>query len=156
MSIMVDGNYWPQEEAVPGFRKAMINYQKGVRLIGNALMEAFAVGLGLPSSFFVERTQKPMATLRLLHYPPQAKQDLSDLAKIGCTPFGRRQWMVSLLNPCEGNLCKRRSMALTKLFRFVCELCWLRKSKLKRSRELLTLLWSSGRSCRGPSSNFVL
>jgi isopenicillin N synthase-like dioxygenase len=84
MSTMVDGNYWPRENALPGFREAIMSYQKGVRQIGNALMEAFAVGLGLETNFFVERTQKPMATLRLLHYPPQGNQNLSDLSKIGC------------------------------------------------------------------------
>ena len=109
MSMMVDGNYWPQEEAVPGFRKAMINYQKGVRQIGNALMEAFAVGLGLPSSFFVERTQKPMATLRLLHYPPQAKQDLSDLAKIGCGAHTDYGLATILLQDDVGGLQVRNS-----------------------------------------------
>lgn len=84
ISTMIDGNYWPRDEVLPGFREAMLDYQRGVRQIGDTLMEAFAVGLGLPSNFFVEKTQKPMATLRLLHYPPQPKQDMSTLDRIGC------------------------------------------------------------------------
>lgn len=84
LSAMVDGNYWPRDEVLPGFREAMLGYQDGVRKIGSVLMEAFAVGLGLPSNFFVEKTQRPMATMRLLHYPPQPKQDISTLDKIGC------------------------------------------------------------------------
>mmetsp|Transcript_14931 Transcript_14931/g.43114 ORF Transcript_14931/g.43114 Transcript_14931/m.43114 type:complete len:548 (-) Transcript_14931:2138-3781(-) len=109
MSTMVDGNYWPREEAVPGFREAIMNYQMGVRQIGNALMEAFAVGLGLPSSFFVERTQKPMATLRLLHYPPQTKQDLSDLSKIGCGAHTDYGLATILLQDDVGGLQVRNS-----------------------------------------------
>ena len=82
VSEMVDGNYWP--ETLPGFREAMLQYQQGVQKIGSILMEAFAVGLGLPSDFFVNKTQRPMATMRLLHYPPQPKQDISTLDRIGC------------------------------------------------------------------------
>ena len=109
MSNMVDGNYWPSEDALPGFREAMMNYQKGVRRIGKSLMEAFAVGLGLESSFFVKRTEKPMATLRLLHYPPQPKQDLLDLSKIGCGAHTDYGLATILLQDDVGGLQVRNS-----------------------------------------------
>ena len=109
MSTMVDGNYWPRDEALLGFREAMLSYQKGVRQIGNSLMEAFAVGLGLESNFFVERTTKPMATLRLLHYPPQPRQELSDLSKIGCGAHTDYGLVTILLQDDVGGLQVRNS-----------------------------------------------
>ena len=109
MSTMVDGNYWPREDTLPGFREAMMSYQKGVRQIGNSLMEAFAVGLGLESNFFVERTTKPMATLRLLHYPPQPRQELSDLSKIGCGAHTDYGLVTILLQDDVGGLQVRNS-----------------------------------------------
>jgi isopenicillin N synthase-like dioxygenase len=48
----------------------MLAYYDAVWKLGRRLHRAFAVDLGLPASFFEDKLDRPMATLRLLHYPP--------------------------------------------------------------------------------------
>jgi isopenicillin N synthase-like dioxygenase len=40
--------------------------------LGHRVLEAFALALDLPSNYFKSMCQKPMVTMRLLHYPPQS------------------------------------------------------------------------------------
>jgi isopenicillin N synthase-like dioxygenase len=60
-------NLWPD---VPQFRTTMLDYFERVRALGATLHRAFALDLGLDAAFFEDKFKKPMATLRLLHYPP--------------------------------------------------------------------------------------
>jgi isopenicillin N synthase-like dioxygenase len=60
-------NVWPD---VPGFRTVMLEYFDRMWQIGVTLHRAFALDLGLDPAFFAAKFRKPMATLRLLHYPP--------------------------------------------------------------------------------------
>jgi isopenicillin N synthase-like dioxygenase len=60
-------NAWP---AVAGFRAVMLDYFERMWRLGVLLHRAFARDLGLDPAFFADRFRKPMATLRLLHYPP--------------------------------------------------------------------------------------
>jgi len=60
-------NLWPD---VPQFRSTMLDYFDCVRALGVTLHRAFALDLGLDPAFFDDKFKKPMATLRLLHYPP--------------------------------------------------------------------------------------
>jgi isopenicillin N synthase-like dioxygenase len=64
-------NLWPD---VPGFRATMLAYFARMADLGRTLHRAFALDLGLDPSFFDDKFRKPMATLRLLHYPPVEKQ----------------------------------------------------------------------------------
>lgn len=59
-------NLWPD---LPGFRAAVLAYFDAVWTVGRTLHQAFAVDLGLPPGFFDDKLDRPMATLRLLHYP---------------------------------------------------------------------------------------
>jgi isopenicillin N synthase-like dioxygenase len=59
-------NLWPE---LPGFRAAVLAYFDAVWGVGRALHRAFAADLGLPPGFFEDKLDRPMATLRLLHYP---------------------------------------------------------------------------------------
>lgn len=59
-------NLWP---AMPGFRDTMLAYFDACHGLGRALHRAFAVDLGLPPDFFEDKLDRPMAVLRLLHYP---------------------------------------------------------------------------------------
>lgn len=59
-------NLWPD---LPGFREAVLAYFDAVWGVGRALHRAFAVDLGLAPDFFEDKLDRPMATLRLLHYP---------------------------------------------------------------------------------------
>jgi isopenicillin N synthase-like dioxygenase len=62
-------NLWP---ALPGFRATMLAYFDAMWRLGRDLHRGFALDLGLPPDFFEDKFQKPLATLRLLHYPPVA------------------------------------------------------------------------------------
>ena len=59
-------NLWPD---LPGFRAAVLAYFEAVWGVGVALHRAFAADLGLAPDFFEDKLDRPMATLRLLHYP---------------------------------------------------------------------------------------
>jgi isopenicillin N synthase-like dioxygenase len=60
-------NLWPP---IPGFRDVMLRYYAAAMNLGLALHKALALDLGLEEDFFTDRFTAPMATLRLLHYPP--------------------------------------------------------------------------------------
>ncbi len=60
-------NLWP---ALPGFRETMLAYFDACHRFGRSLHRAFAIDLGLAPDFFDDKLDRPMAVLRLLHYPP--------------------------------------------------------------------------------------
>jgi isopenicillin N synthase-like dioxygenase len=60
-------NLWPD---VPGFRETMLAYFAACHRLGVILHRAFAQDLGLSDPFFDNKLDRPMAVLRLLHYPP--------------------------------------------------------------------------------------
>ena len=59
-------NAWP---GVPGFRETLLSYYDACAGLGSRLHRAFARDLGLSGDFFDDKFDRPMATLRLLHYP---------------------------------------------------------------------------------------
>lgn len=61
-------NLWPD---LPGWRETMLAYFNAMWALGRRLHGAIALDLGLPPDFFEDKLDQPMATLRLLHYPPQ-------------------------------------------------------------------------------------
>jgi isopenicillin N synthase-like dioxygenase len=61
-------NLWPQ---TPGFRDTAMAYFNAVWKLGVDLHLAIAADLDLPPTFFADKFDRPMATLRLLHYPPR-------------------------------------------------------------------------------------
>jgi isopenicillin N synthase-like dioxygenase len=63
-------NLWP---AIPGFRDTALNYFDALWKLGLDLHRAIALDLGLPSDYFADKFDRPMATLRLLHYPPRVR-----------------------------------------------------------------------------------
>ena len=54
-----------------GFRQTALGYFNALWRLGLDLHLAIAADLGLPPSFFADKFDRPMATLRLLHYPPR-------------------------------------------------------------------------------------
>jgi isopenicillin N synthase-like dioxygenase len=60
-------NLWP---AVPGFRATANAYYAALRDLCERLHEAIATDLGLPPEYFARFVDRPLATLRLLRYPP--------------------------------------------------------------------------------------
>lgn len=59
-------NVWPP---LPGWRERAQAYFDAVLAVGRRLHTAFAVDLGLAPDFFADKLDRPMATLRFLHYP---------------------------------------------------------------------------------------
>ncbi|KAF7299439.1 2OG-Fe oxygenase [Mycena indigotica] len=68
-------NVWPAETLLPGFRDVMESnkrrYSRAAVSLGQLLFPLFALALDLPEAFFNDKTTKPAAIMRLLHYPPQ-------------------------------------------------------------------------------------
>ncbi len=60
-------NVWPE---VADFRTVMLAYFDACWDLGRTLHRAFAIDLDLPPDYFARTFDRPMATLRLLHYPP--------------------------------------------------------------------------------------
>lgn len=60
-------NLWPE---IVGFRNTLLDYYAAVWRLGCDLHRAIAVDLGLAPEYFADKLDRPLATLRLLHYPP--------------------------------------------------------------------------------------
>ncbi len=60
-------NVWPK---LPEFRETLLRYFSGVHDLGVALHHPIALDLSLPETYFDSSLDAPMATLRLLRYPP--------------------------------------------------------------------------------------
>jgi len=61
-------NLWPD---LPGWRQTVLAYFNSVWALGRQMHKAIAVDLGEPGEYFEDKLDAPLATLRLLHYPPQ-------------------------------------------------------------------------------------
>ena len=61
-------NAWP---STPGFRETMLAYFDACLALGGRVHRAFACDLGLDLDYFVDKLARPLATLRLLRYPPE-------------------------------------------------------------------------------------
>ena len=66
---MYGANLWPS--GLSGFRPAVESYLDEMVRLGRRLFEAVAQSLELPRDYFHDKTDRPIAQLRLLHYPPQ-------------------------------------------------------------------------------------
>lgn len=75
-------NLWPDETQLPGFRTFCEDYFTQVFATGRLLMSIFASVAGLPEDHFEPILVDPMATLRLIHYPPQPEAIVDN--QIGC------------------------------------------------------------------------
>lgn len=79
-------NLWP---ALPGFRETMLDYFAACHRFGLLLHRAFAIDLGLAPDFFDDTLDRPMAVLRLLHYPPApARSEAGQLGAGEHTDYG--------------------------------------------------------------------
>jgi isopenicillin N synthase-like dioxygenase len=68
-------NIWPDETAVPGFRKAAEDYWNAVDRLSLDLLEAFSMALGLPHDALVHRFTSQLTNISYLHYQPRPALD---------------------------------------------------------------------------------
>jgi isopenicillin N synthase-like dioxygenase len=62
-------NLWPQD--LPGFEAHSRLYYEAVRALSHRLLGVIALSLEMPEDFFAPVLKTPIATQRMLHYPPQ-------------------------------------------------------------------------------------
>lgn len=79
-------NLWPP---MAGFKETALAYFDACLGLGRQLHRAFARDLGLDPGFFADKLDRPMAVLRLLHYPPApAKVETGQLGAGEHTDYG--------------------------------------------------------------------
>jgi isopenicillin N synthase-like dioxygenase len=66
-------NAWPRAAS---FKDTFLAYFEACSALSMAVHRAFAKDLGLPLAFFDDKIDKPMATLRILHYPVTPKGEI--------------------------------------------------------------------------------
>ena len=66
-------NAWPR---TPGFRDTFIEYFDACLALGLDIHRAFARDLALREDFFADKLARPLATLRLLRYPPEPEGEI--------------------------------------------------------------------------------
>ena len=77
----LDGpNLWPD---VPGFREAVVAYEKAMHDFCLRLLRPLAIALGLPRDWFLPFFEQPTTFLRLLHYPPQRQGRAGRCLRLG-------------------------------------------------------------------------
>ncbi|MCK9916509.1 hypothetical protein MXD81_45915 [Microbacteriaceae bacterium K1510] len=80
-------NQWPSQR--PNFKPVMQAYLNEMMALSARMMEGIALSLDLPSNYFDGYNHDPMATVRLLHYPPQPAQARPNQKGAGAhTDFG--------------------------------------------------------------------
>jgi len=62
-------NVWPSD--MPVFQSVMLSYFDAMLSLSRVLLDGLAQSLDLPTTYFEQLHRDPLATLRLLHYPPQ-------------------------------------------------------------------------------------
>lgn len=60
-------NQWPG--SLPGFREAVVEYYTAMDNLGRRMLPIYAVALGLPPDYFDGAFRKPLASVRMTHYP---------------------------------------------------------------------------------------
>ena len=71
LSYPQNGNQWPSEASIPGFRKIIHEYSDAVLDFSKKLMRLIALSLDLEENYFDHMADFPMSSIRALHYPSQ-------------------------------------------------------------------------------------
>jgi isopenicillin N synthase-like dioxygenase len=78
-------NLWPD---LPGWRDRVLAYYDACMALQLDIHRGFAVDLGLPEAFFADKMDRPIATLRLLHYPAGTPSAGADIGAGTHTDYG--------------------------------------------------------------------
>jgi isopenicillin N synthase-like dioxygenase len=80
-------NQWP--DSLPGFRAAVERYYAEVPAFGFQLLRGFAAALDLPEATFQDiYRQRPLVSMRLLHYPPVEQVTEGEYGSATHTDYG--------------------------------------------------------------------
>jgi isopenicillin N synthase-like dioxygenase len=80
-------NLWPADP--PTFRPAAITYYRAMHRLVGALMRLTALALGLEETFFDDKVDRAIGTMRLNYYPPQTAPPLPGQLRAGAhTDYG--------------------------------------------------------------------
>lgn len=66
-------NQWPAGQ--PALRQAALAYMSALEDLGRRIVRLIARGLGVSDTYFDHHFEQPTTFLRLLHYPPQPKEE---------------------------------------------------------------------------------
>jgi isopenicillin N synthase-like dioxygenase len=78
-------NLWPD---LPGWRDRVLGYYDACMALQLAIHRGFALDLGVSEDFFADKMDRPIATLRLLHYPAGAAVEGADIGAGQHTDYG--------------------------------------------------------------------
>jgi isopenicillin N synthase-like dioxygenase len=62
-------NLWPEDDAA--FKEACFKYDRNMITLMRKMIQMFALGLGLDEHFFDHKVTHPLASCKMIHYPPQ-------------------------------------------------------------------------------------
>ncbi|MEM7653664.1 MAG: 2-oxoglutarate and iron-dependent oxygenase domain-containing protein [Pseudomonadota bacterium] len=93
-------NQWPDDDGT--FRSVCDSYFAAMNGLAHRILRGMALALELDEDYFVDRTQKPLAQLRLLHYPPQAGTVVE--RTLGCGAHSDYGTLTILLQDSVGGL----------------------------------------------------
>jgi isopenicillin N synthase-like dioxygenase len=80
-------NVWPDDP--PGFRAAAIRYYRAMHGLVCFLMQLTALGLGLDETYFDDKVNRSIGTMRLNYYPRQSRPPLPGQLRAGAhTDYG--------------------------------------------------------------------
>jgi isopenicillin N synthase-like dioxygenase len=87
-----EANIWPDSRQIPEqqFKEPLLAYHEALSKLSSQIMHILARGLtDFETGVFEEFCEDPIASVRLLHYPPHPKSDDSSLVGAGAhTDFG--------------------------------------------------------------------
>ncbi|HSI01327.1 MAG TPA: 2OG-Fe(II) oxygenase family protein [Reyranella sp.] len=100
----LDGpNLWPD---LPDFREPVEAYEQAMRAFCLRLLGPLAIALDLPRDWFAPHFEQPTTFLRLLHYPPHARDAADDA--FGSAPHTDYGFITILCQDRQGGLEVRR------------------------------------------------
>ena len=62
-------NLWPDDD--PGFKQACYKHDRHMVVLLLKMIQMFALGLDLDEHYFDEKVTHPLASCKMIHYPPQ-------------------------------------------------------------------------------------
>jgi isopenicillin N synthase-like dioxygenase len=78
-------NHWPD---LPGWRATVQTYYDACQRLQLDIHRGFSLDLGLDEDFFADKLDRPISTLRMLHYPPGTPSEPGEVGAGTHTDYG--------------------------------------------------------------------